>query len=541
MQNFKNLTVGKKLMFAFSLMILIAIITGAIGYRSSARINTYVGDIFDVMMPGIDYLIEADRDLQQLLVAERSMVNAEKGTELFEELLAEYEENKGQSDTRFKKYKALHSTSEETAIISKYEAAREKWEITSAKVLEGLASESESVHQEAMSLSFGEAKSDFENMRDYIDQLTEINLALAEEAHKSADKTYKASRNSIFIIAAIGICAGIFLMWWLSAGITKPLRKVIASITEGSVQVSSASSQVSETSQNLAEGASEMAASIEETSSSLEEISSMIRQSAGNSKEADNLMAEARRIVSNANEFMDQLGRSMTEISSASEQTSKIVKTIDEIAFQTNLLALNAAVEAARAGEAGAGFAVVADEVRNLAMRAAEAAKNTSELIDATVQKVHSGTELSEATSNEFNRVNESASKVAQLVGEIAAATDEQANGIGQISTAVDEMNQVTQKNAAGAEESASASQQMNAQADAMRTLVTDLVGMVGAHGETYGTKVPKKMELHGKTFPKRPGSGSAPKLTASKERPADREVRPEQLIPMDENDFSDF
>jgi methyl-accepting chemotaxis protein len=541
MQYFKNLTVGKKLMLAFFMMILIAIVIGAIGYRSSARINTYVGDIFGVMMPGIDYLIEADRDLQQLLVAERSMVTAEPGSELFEELRAEYEENKGQSDTRFEKYKAVHSTSEETAIISKYEAAREKWEISSAKVVEGLASNSEVVRREATSLSFGEAKSNFENMRDYIDQLTEINLALAKDANVAAEATFKGSRNSIFIITALGICVGIFLMWRLAAGITKPLRRVIASITEGSNQVSSASAQVSETSQSLAEGASEMAASIEETPSSLEEISSMIRKSADNSKEADSLMAKAKQVVLNANEFMDQLRNSMTEISSASEQTSKIVKTIDEIAFQTNLLALNAAVEAARAGEAGAGFAVVADEVRSLAMRAAEAAKNTSELIDTTVQKVTSGTELSESTSKEFNRVSESSSKVAELVGEIAAAADEQANGIGQISTAVDEMNSVTQKNAAGAEESASVSQQMNGQAEVMRTLVTELVAMVGGRGNTHDVKPKTNPAVQGKTAYRQPESAPAPKVAANRAKASNREVRPEQLIPMDETDFEDF
>jgi methyl-accepting chemotaxis protein len=541
MQFIRNLTVGKKLMFAFSLMILIAIIIGAIGYRSSTRINTYVGEIFEVMLPGIDYLIEADRDLQQLLVAERSMVYAAAGSDLFNELRAEYEENREQSDTRFNKYKAVHSTSEESAIISKYEAAREKWEVSSGKVVEGLASPNENTRQQAITLSYGEAKNDFENMRDYIDQLTEINLALAEKAHGAAEHTYRGSRNSIFIVTAIGFCTGIFLIWYLSSAITKPLRRVIASITDGSDQVSSASSQVSEASQSLAEGASEMAASIEETSSSLEEISSMIRQSAGNSKQADQLMAESKKVVEKANEFMGQLGQSMNEISTASEETSKIVKTIDEIAFQTNLLALNAAVEAARAGEAGAGFAVVADEVRNLAMRAAEAAKNTSELIDATVQKVHSGTELSEATSREFNKVTDSANKVAELVGEIAAAAEEQAHGIGQIGTAVDEMNSVTQKNAAGAEESASASQQMNAQAEVMRTLVTDLVTMVGTHGDEYAAEVPKKPRVMKTSSPKMAGRGTASKLSATHDRLSPKEVRPEQLIPMDEKDFSDF
>ncbi|MHB8770610.1 MAG: methyl-accepting chemotaxis protein [Syntrophales bacterium] len=211
------------------------------------------------------------------------------------------------------------------------------------------------------------------------------------------------------------------------------------------------------TSQVLSEAASEQAAALEETSSSLEEMSSMIGKNAENTTRANELMTQAKEMTENANSSMEKLTKSMREISQASEQTQKIVKTIDEIAFQTNLLALNAAVEAARAGEAGAGFAVVADEVRNLAMRAAEAAGNTSGLMGDIVTKVKAGERLVEVTNSAFKQVGTSSGKVVVLMGEIAAASHEQSQGIEQVNRAVAEMNGATQRNAASAEELAAA------------------------------------------------------------------------------------
>ena len=282
-----------------------------------------------------------------------------------------------------------------------------------------------------------------------------------------------------FLVAIISTVLILAITLFFVRSLTRPVYRIVNELTEGVNQVASASGQISSSSQQLAEGVSEQAAAIEETSSSLEEMSSMTKQNADNASQANQLMTGTKESVSRASQSMEKLTKSMIEISCASEETSKIIKTIDEIAFQTNLLALNAAVEAARAGEAGAGFAVVADEVRNLALRAADAAKNTADLIEGTVKKIKEGSEFVVKTERIFREVATSVGKSSELVGEISAASDEQSLGIEQVNKAVSEMDKVVQENAANAEESASASEEMNAQANKMKESVCELKTLV--------------------------------------------------------------
>ena len=265
------------------------------------------------------------------------------------------------------------------------------------------------------------------------------------------------------------------------------INTVIAGVSSGAEQVFNATEQVATASQSLAEGASEQAASLEETSSSLEEMSSMTKGNADHADQAKNMMNEAQGIVEKVEKHMGEMADAIENITKSSEETEKIIKTIDEIAFQTNLLALNAAVEAARAGEAGAGFAVVADEVRNLAMRAADSAKSTAALIGDTIRAVKTGNELTVATKDAFQENIAITGKVRQLVEEIAAASNEQAMGIEQVGRAVGEMDRVVQQNAAHAEQSASAAAEMNAQAREMKGFVSDLMILVEGRTQKDG------------------------------------------------------
>lgn len=338
---------------------------------------------------------------------------------------------------------------------------------------------------------------------------------------------------SLAMLAAVLVACIVFTR----RSVTLPIARIVAGLNDGANHVASASSQISSTSQQMAEGASEQAASIEETSASLEQMSSMTKQNAENARQANALMSEAKEVVGAANRSMGQLTESMVEITKASEETFKIIKTIDEIAFQTNLLALNAAVEAARAGEAGAGFAVVADEVRNLAMRAADAAKNTANLIEGTVKKVKDGSELAGRTNEAFRQVTGSSAKAAELIAEISAASNEQAQGIGQINTAVTELDKVTQQNAANAEESASTAEEMSAQAEAMKGMVDALVAMVGSSGKATPSHV------HSGDTPRKVISSAIGKLKskAASNKPVTKPMA-EAVIPLEgEKSFADF
>ncbi len=316
------------------------------------------------------------------------------------------------------------------------------------------------------------------------------------EAADASNQKLTAASLTMIVGLGIAVVVGAVVAFFIIRNSNKVLTTVATALSDGSSQVSSAAGQVSASSQTLAEGASEQASSLEETSSSLEEMSSMTKRNSENARKANELAKEARAAADRGVGDMRSMAAAMEAIKVSSDDIAKIIKTIDEIAFQTNILALNAAVEAARAGEAGMGFAVVADEVRNLAQRCAQAAKETAGKIEGAIVKTGQGVEISNKVAAALNDIVGKVRQVDELVTEVAGASREQTDGITQINTAVGQMDQVTQSNAANAEESAAAAEELSGQAEVMKQSVAELLQLVGGKRETAASK----SLVHGKS-----------------------------------------
>ena len=334
----------------------------------------------------------------------------------------------------------------------------------------------------------GESHPEFTRLGNEMTELAETTaMAANHAASERAQETYDKLRTSNIIMVIgliIAVIIGVILGMFITNSIVKPISDAIHGLDTGASQVTSASGEIASTSQGMASGATEQAASLEEISSNLNEITAMTKQTADNARTAEGLMAKSNEIGKLSGDAMKRLQSAVGEIQQSSNDTAKILKDIDEIAFQTNLLALNAAVEAARAGEAGKGFAVVAEEVRNLAQRSAESAKKTADLIEVSQQKALIGVNSLAETIKYIEEDSENAKKIDLVIHEIATAADEQARGISQVNQAIGNMDQVTQANAASSEELAASSEELSAQAMSMNDLVGDLVGIVDGEEE---------------------------------------------------------
>lgn len=550
-------TIGKRLALGFATVLIIAVLTGVAGYLSVRSISNSAIHQFDKMLhtdaalaknaaaarAGIIDLRRFEKDVFLSIESKEAAAKYIERWKKESKILSQNLDDVGKAATREKDRTRLQTMRTD---LGAYEAG-------ASQVFDRIREGEIKTPEDAQKASL--------QYKSSVDDLDRVAMGFSDESgRRMAEITTslkgQASHTEFTALLLMFLCViiGTGICISITMSTTRVLKNTVTGLSESAGQAAAASSQISSTSQQLAEGASEQAASIEETSSSLEEMASMTKQNAEHSRQASLLMTETAAIVAEANGSMSLLTRSMAEISSASEETSKIIKTIDEIAFQTNLLALNAAVEAARAGEAGAGFAVVADEVRNLAMRAAEAAQNTARLIEGTVKKVKDGSEVVTKTGGEFSRVAEGASKMSELIGEISAASAEQAQGVEEINRAVGQMDKVVQQNAASAEESASAAGEMSAQARRLTNFVSELGAFAGV-AVTVAQRQRTEPNGAAKKQAKTPiGNGAASPAGSSGEgeifrsvhgknraHGALREVEPSHLLPLDDSEMAKF
>jgi methyl-accepting chemotaxis protein len=537
-----TMTIGKRIVLGFTAAVVVTATLGLFAYTRLVAVDALAREITTNQLPSAStasklearIIQAAGQTLQHVLAPDAKAMDAVE---------SRMRATKEEIDKLDKEYQSLIADDSERRLYDSLGTARAKW-LTEKNAIVQLSRAMKK--QEASELYNKEGFPAYSAARDAAIALAKLNEDGANKAGAEITTATTTGKSGVVIgiIAAVVAAAG--LGFFIIRGVNKALNQIANTLGEGSEQVASASSQVSSSSQSLAQGASEQAASLEETSSSLEEMSSMTKKNADTAQKASVLSSEAKQAANKGNSAMTKMSTAINEIQKSASETAKVLKVIDEIAFQTNLLALNAAVEAARAGEAGKGFAVVAEEVRNLAMRSAEAAKNTAAMIEESVQNSRNGVNIATEVSQVLTEITGASEKVNTLISEIAAASNEQAQGIGQVNTAVAQMDKVTQQNAANAEESAAASEELTAQAEQMNGVVRELLQLVGgATKAAQATHQPARQTAapSGSQSLKRP-----PAKQPAAARTAAKKPHPSTVIPLDENeqsegsgDFSDF
>jgi chromosome segregation ATPase len=487
-KGFENWTIGKRVLFLTIATATVTLILGAISIFSLNKIDGYTDKLSNIYLnewgsadalatavqftghDHLEYSSTANEDYIKSALARFDKINGE-----YQELddLATNHDLPKLKENLARLRKAIDGYEENLKAF--YEANTAINNNTDVSVLSALSNR--------LMTSKTNAKKEYQNL---IDISTVVSEAAETAARELAIDTQETVSTYVWIIsigAILSVIGALLFGWFVGRSIGNKLQSIINRLKGGSEQVNASSFQLTSSSQSLAESSSEQAASLQETTSSLEEMSSQIKQNAENSSEAEMAMKESKPLVENGVQAMKRMSQAMEEILNSAKETSKIIKTIDDIAFQTNLLALNAAVEAARAGEAGKGFAVVAEEVRNLAQRSAEAAQNTSELIQKSQVSSERGTSVAAEVSENLEKIEKSIGNVSTLVVEISAASKEQAIGIEQMNSVMGEMDHVVQGNASASEESASAAEELSSQAEELNSIIQNLVELVEGTG----------------------------------------------------------
>ena len=505
---FRNISIKIKIFSICVALLGIIAISGWLSVNSMKEIQSNLTDIFTVRMPAMDFLIEADRDLQQLLVAERSLVFAPPNTETYKNFINEYEANFVQSSQRWEKFKALSSSEEAKPFIEAHDSARKEWEISTRMVLNELVKNTDDSRKRAIELTLGETSRRFEKMRDQMDKLTDMTLANAQKASDEANKTYNSAKTFLLLIICFGVITGSALTWfvarvivntvnatthslkdiatgdgdltmriavsgndeigelatWFNTFIEK-LQEIIRQIAgnssrvnESSTELSAIAVQLSSSAENTSTRAKNVAAAAEEMSANISSVSAAMEQSSTNTNmvasAAEEMNSTVNEIARSAEKAMnvshDAVDKSrnafkrMSELGKAAESIGKVTETIKEISDQTKLLSLNATIEAARAGEAGKGFAVVANEIKELSNQTAQATLDIKSQIDGIQNMTELNIKEIDQISDVIAGVNEIVSTIAAAVEEQSSAAGEISNNINQVSHGIEEVNENT-------------------------------------------------------------------------------------------------
>ncbi len=503
---FKNMKIRAKLTLGFGVMIVFAGAIGLAGYSGIRAIGQNLDEIFSIRLPGIDNLLQTDRDLQQLLVAERSMIFANVQSDMFKQLIDEYKQNLEQSHQRWEQYKTLATTPAEVELLPAYEKARDEWEAVSKRVVDGRIADTREGRREALDLSLGQAKEKFEKMRDYLDKLTEINQNNAATARLEAAKTNRHTITVLIGVLVAGASAGLLLAWLNSRSIVTPVNAAVAGLkdiaqgdgdltkrltvlsgdevgqlavwfntfldklqalikeiggksqalgvaatelTRLSDGMSAGAGNMSARSGSVAAAAEEMSTNIQSVSAAMEQSSSNVSMVASATEEMTSTVneigqnAEKARAVSESAVLQSQrTSEKVTALGESARKIGRVTETITEISEQTNLLALNATIEAARAGEAGKGFAVVANEIKELARQTAAATVDIKNQIGDMQSTTTSTIDDIKKISEVIADINSAINGIASAVEEQSAATSEISNNIAQASLGITEVNE---------------------------------------------------------------------------------------------------